>query len=198
MTMISGATSLGPGRRVLRMDEIVDLARMIIVPGERRVLGITGAPGAGKSTVSAALLEALGDAAVVVGMDGFHLSSHELARLGRSERKGAPDTFDAAGYAALLYRLRATSGTTYAPYFDRAIEESIAGWVPVFHDTPLVITEGNYLLLADAEWSVVRGAIDEVWYLDVPDAVRRERLVRRRESFGHRHADAVAWVETVD
>ena len=159
------------------IHELVQRARALIVPGERRILGITGAPGAGKSTVAAALLAELGSDAVIVGMDGFHLSNEELERLGRTERKGASDTFDAYGYAALLARLRHATETVYAPIFNRAIEESIGSAVPVEPSTPLIITEGNYLLLAEGGWTRAGRAIDEIWYLDVPVEIRKRRLV---------------------
>ena len=80
------------------LDDLVAAAARLIDPARRRILGITGAPGAGKSTVAEALVTALAPDAVLVGMDGFHLRDDELRRLGRHERKGAPDTFDAAGY----------------------------------------------------------------------------------------------------
>lgn len=130
------------------LPQLLARAQAMIVPGERRMLGIVGAPGAGKSTLCAALAGALGDQAALVGMDGFHLANAELLRLGRRGRKGAPDTFDAGGYAALLERLRAEKDqTVYAPTFDRQLEASIGSAVPVPAGTPLILTEGNYLLL---------------------------------------------------
>ncbi|MFB9994724.1 transposase [Deinococcus oregonensis] len=90
--------------------------------------------------------------AAVVPMDGFHLANQELGRLGRRNRKGAPDTFDPEGYAALLERLRQPAGQTiYAPVFDWALEEPIGSALPVFAETPLIITEGNSLLLGDGD-----------------------------------------------
>jgi pantothenate kinase len=181
------------------LEQLVDRAAVMARPGTRRVLGITGAPGAGKSTLCAALLDALGDQAALVGMDGFHYANAELQRLGRADRKGAPDTFDVDGYVALLTRLRAPSATpVYGPVFDRALEEPIGSAVPVFPGTPLVITEGNYLLLAEHGWEEVRDRLDEVWYLDVPPEVREQRLLRRRLSFGHEPRAAEDWVRTVD
>lgn len=178
---------------------LADRARALIVPGERRVLGLTGAPGAGKSTLCAALAAELGADACVVPMDGFHLANEELERLGRRQRKGAPDTFDAGGYAALLRRVRQErQEVVYAPLFNRTLEESIGSAIPVPPGTPLVLTEGNYLLLDDGPWQDVRAALDQVWYLDLPDRVRLERLIARHEAHGRALADAVAWVDTVD
>ncbi|GEK19597.1 nucleoside/nucleotide kinase family protein [Cellulomonas xylanilytica] len=183
----------------LSVDDLVERARALARSGRRTVLGITGAPGAGKSTVCAALVDALGDQVALVGMDGFHLADEELVRLGRRERKGAPDTFDVAGYVALLRRLRRqTEPVVYAPRFDRGLEAAIAGAVPVHLHTPLVITEGNYLLLDDLGWQAVRPCLDEAWFLDVPPDVRSERLEARRRSFGDTPDDARVWVANVD
>ncbi|MCZ2860320.1 nucleoside/nucleotide kinase family protein [Blastococcus sp. VKM Ac-2987] len=181
------------------LQQLVDRAATLAVPGSRRILGITGAPGAGKSTLCAALLGSLGARAALVGMDGFHYANVELARLGRSDRKGAPDTFDVDGYVALLRRLRTPPAVpVLAPVFDRALEEPIGSAVPVTPDTQLVLTEGNYLLLDEHGWSAVRPCLDEVWYLDVPPEVRERRLLRRRRSYGHEPQAAEDWVRTVD
>jgi pantothenate kinase len=166
-------------------DDLVARAGALAVPGERHLLGICGPPGAGKSTLAARLVEALGGRAVYVGMDGFHLAQVELARLGRTERKGAPDTFDAAGYAHLLARLRAHADeVVYAPEFRREIEEPIACAVPVPPSVPLVVTEGNYLLLPDPPWSKIRPLLDEVWFLAPDEDLRRQRLLDRHRAFG--------------
>ncbi|AEN13126.1 MULTISPECIES: nucleoside/nucleotide kinase family protein [unclassified Streptomyces] len=175
-------------------------ARRLATTGGRRVLGITGAPGSGKSTLAARLVDALDGHAVLVPMDGFHLAGAELARLGRAERKGAPDTFDAAGYAALLRRLRHPEGPdpVYAPAFDRELEEPVAGSVPVPPDTPLVVTEGNYLLLDEGPWAPVRGLLDEVWFLDTDPELRVRRLVDRHVRFGKPRPYAERWVAGSD
>ena len=163
----------------------------------RFLLGITGAPGAGKSTLAAAVAALAG--AVVVPMDGFHLADVELERRGLRDRKGAPETFDAWGYAALLARLRARPGhTVLAPAFERGLEQPLAGAVPVPPGTGLVVTEGNYLLLADEAWRSVRAQLDAVWHVHTADDVRRERLVARHVAFGKSPDAARAWVQRVD
>ncbi|MFG2333316.1 nucleoside/nucleotide kinase family protein [Streptomyces sp. NPDC048604] len=183
-----------------RLDELAARARRLAVPGGRRVLGLAGPPGAGKSTLAGRLVARLDGLAVLVPMDGFHLAQAELRRLGRTERKGAPDTFDAAGYAALLARLRSPEpGTTvYAPAFDRSLEEPVAGSVPVPAGVPLVVTEGNYLLHDEGDWAAVRALLDEVWYLDLDDRRRIPRLVERHVRFGKDPARADRWVHDSD
>jgi pantothenate kinase len=189
----------GPPVVEATLTQLTERARALVASGERRILGITGPPGAGKSTLCSALLEALGDDAVLIGMDGFHYSNEELVRLGRRQRKGAPDTFDVDGYVALLRRLRSQTGATiYAPVFNRGVEASIGSAVPVFAETPLVITEGNYLLVTDGGWDEVGGCLDEVWYIEVEAPVRGQRLVLRRQSYGELVSDAEAWVAAVD
>jgi pantothenate kinase len=172
-----------------------------LAAGPRRLLGVVGPPGAGKSTLAALMAQALGERAQAVPMDGYHLAQVELERLGRAHRKGAPDTFDVAGYAALLRRLRqqGPDETVYAPDFRREIEEPVAGALPVFAATPLVITEGNYLLLDDdPAWAPVADLLDEVWYLDVPADLRLERLAARHMQFGRTREQALAWIAQTD
>ena len=168
--------------------------------GGRKILGIVGPPGCGKSTLAAALLELLGDDAVAVPMDGYHLANVELARLGRAGRKGAEDTFDSAGYVSLLRRLKEQQANeiVYAPEFRREIEEPIANAIPVFPDTQLVITEGNYLLLDHGHWAGVSELLDEIWYVDIDHSVRRERLVKRHMHFGRSQSAAEDWVANTD
>lgn len=163
----------------------------------RRLLGITGPPGAGKSTLADRLAGDLGERlAVCVPMDGFHLADEILRGRGQRHRKGAPDTFDAAGFAALLHRVRGQrpgDPVIFAPRFDRDLEEPIGSAIPVPAVTPLVITEGNYLLLDDPAWRPVRDQLDEVWYLEVPPPARHQRLIDRRLSYGLSQVAAEAW-----
>jgi pantothenate kinase len=164
----------------------------------RRILGITGPPGAGKSTYAARLVADSTVPAAYLPMDGFHLADGALARLGLLDRKGAPETFDAWGYAALLRRLRTARETVWAPGFERDLEQPLAGSIPIGPDVELVVTEGNYLLLDRPEWRSVRAELDDVWFLDVPDEVRRSRLLARHTAYGKTPDDARAWVARVD
>lgn len=183
-----------PARLQLPVSGLVARARGLIRSDRRVILGIAGAPGAGKSTVAEALRRGLAGLAAVVSMDGFHLAQPELVRLGRQDRKGAPDTFDSFGYAALLKRLKDnTDPVVYAPAFRRDLEEPISGSLPIGHTTPLVITEGNYLLLDDQGWKCARQQVDEVWFLDLPDEIRQYRLVIRHQEFGKDPGTARRW-----
>ena len=164
----------------------------------RRILGIAGAPGAGKSTYAERLVAESAVPAAYLPMDGFHLADVALRRLGLLDRKGAPETFDAWGYAALLRRVRTVSETVWAPGFERDLEQPLAGAIAIEPEAELVVTEGNYLLLDRPEWRAVRSALDEVWFLDVPDEVRRPRLVTRHAAYGKTADAAELWVARVD
>lgn len=162
-----------------------------------RLLGICGAPGSGKSTLAAALAESLPasmaagrgpDARpVVLSMDGFHLSNRQLERLGRRQRKGAPHTFDVEGFISLLQRLavqKPETGPVYAPVFHREFEESIAAETAVEPGTPLVIVEGNYLLLDTPPWHRIRVLLPRIWFLRPEEGLRRDRLIQRHIDHG--------------
>jgi pantothenate kinase len=164
----------------------------------RRILGIAGPPGAGKTTYAARLVAESRVPAAHVPMDGFHLADSALVGLGLRDRKGAPETFDAWGYAALLQRLRTSTETVWAPGFERGLEQPLAGALAVGPEVELVVSEGNYLLLDRPEWRAVRAALDEVWYLDLADDLRRARLVARHVAFGKSPDEAERWVARVD
>src|SRR6476469_5642091 len=176
----------------------------LVAERRRVVLGIAGAPGAGKSTLAEGLVRAvaaaMGDDWVAhVPMDGFHLADVQLERLGALSRKGAPDTFDADGYAHLLHRVVAEPDSwVYAPGFDRRLEQPLAAAVVVPPSARLVVTEGNYLLLPEARWERARARLAEVWFVTGDDEVRRSRLVERHVAFGKTQEAAEAWVERTD
>jgi pantothenate kinase len=180
--------------------EILQRARALLATGQRKILGIAASPGAGKSTLAENLLLALGSQAQVVPMDGYHLANSELERLGRAGRKGAPDTFDAAGYVNLLRRIQTQKPgeTVYAPEYRRELEEGIAGAIAIEAETPLIITEGNYLLLDDGAWSQVRTVLDETWFLDIDSDVRQQRLLERHMRFGRSREAALEWIAVTD
>jgi pantothenate kinase len=190
-------------------EALADRARGLVAGGQRAVLGIAGPPAAGKTTLAERLVAALAPApphgltagswVVHVPMDGFHLADAELDRLGLRERKGAPETFDAGGFAALLRRLLETpDDLVYAPAFERVIEQPVAGAIPIPRSARLVVTEGNYLLLDSARWAPVRALLSEVWYTDLDQETRLHRLIDRHMRFGKDRAAAVAWATGTD
>jgi len=168
--------------------------------GRRILVGICGAPGAGKSTLAAELAQVLGpDTAVVVPMDGFHLATDIIRGTPLLARRGAIDTFDPGSYLSLLRRLRARDEeVVYAPSFRRGLEEPIAASVGIPRRIPVIITEGNYLLADAPEWRAIRGELDAVWYLDTPAAVRLPRLIGRHVEFGRAQTDAAAFARGSD
>ncbi|MEO7423511.1 MAG: nucleoside/nucleotide kinase family protein [Ornithinibacter sp.] len=190
------------------LTSITDLTQRVLAAlhdvsaRDRVVVGLIGEPGSGKSTVAQAIAEELGArgaVTTVVPMDGFHLANVELARLGLAARKGAPDTFDALGYAALLHRLRTSiDETVYAPAFERSIDEAVAGSIPVPPEASVVVTEGNYLLVADGPWARVAPLLDLSCAMHVDQGSRSDWLRARHVRFGRSEDEAAAWVAAVD
>ena len=167
---------------------------------ERVLIGIIGKPGAGKSTLSKFLMAKLPKEFVtVVPMDGYHLSNKVLKDLKRADRKGAPDTFDVAGFISLVKRIRTEqTQNIYYPIFDRAIEESIAAQGVVTSVTKVVIIEGNYLLHDDGGWEVCNDLLDESWMVDVDDDKRISRLISRHIAYGKDPEAAKEWAKGTD
>lgn len=181
----------------LTVDEAIDRAATLAAAG-RTLIGIAGCPGAGKSTLSGAITGSV-PSSVVVPMDGFHMLNEDLVRLGRRDRKGAPDTFDADAYIAMLDRLRCQkSEIVTAPRYDRAASAPVADAIAVGPDVALVITEGNYLLIDQSPWTAVRSLLDEVWFVDVDDTIRVPRLIARHIEFGKSADEAREWVMRSD
>jgi pantothenate kinase len=169
----------------------------------RVIVGLAGLPGSGKSTLARVLVEQLGSGhapldAVYVPMDGFHLSNAELDRRGLSDVKGAPETFDAMGYATLLARLRVGAVAVEAPEYDRSLHEPAPGRIVVPPTCAVVVTEGNYLGLSGPDWSRVRGQLDALWFVDASWDAVRPRLIDRHMAGGRTRADADAWTDRVD
>jgi pantothenate kinase len=180
--------------RVTSFGDLCARARQLAATGGRRLLGITGPPGAGKSTLARAIVSEIGDDARLVEMDGFHLAQSKLAELGRQDRKGAIDTFDAAGFLALVRRLRYPDAETiYAPQFRREIDEPVAGALPINPAATLVVVEGNYLLVPERPWEKLRALLDEVWYCDPGEHRRLRNLVARHRRYGKSEDEARRW-----
>lgn len=189
------------------LQPLVDRATAASQANQRTIIGLTGSPGSGKTTIAKLLVHAInaqlgaGNAhyAVHLPMDGFHLANDTLHKLGIHHRKGAIDTFDGWGYLALLNRIQnETSHVVYAPEFDRNFEEGIAGHIEIHPETRLVITEGNYLLIDREPWASTREVAAEIWFCATPEAERVRRLISRHQQFGMEHEPAEQWAINVD
>lgn len=183
--------------------DVVEAAEKLISASPSRVLlGITGAPAAGKSTAAVAVVERTvarwgAGAAAYVPMDGFHLANRQLDRLGLRGRKGAPETFDSWGFATLIARI-AAGREVFAPDFDRDVDEPVAGAIRISGEERLVVVEGNYLALDRDGWAAARSYFDALWYLDAPAGVRLPRLVARHVAGGRDLVSAEAYARDVD
>jgi pantothenate kinase len=163
----------------------------------RFLTALAGPPGAGKSTLAAELVAALGQGSKAVPMDGFHYDDAVLIARGARARKGAPDTFDVAGFRHLLTRLR-TEDEVAIPLFDRDLEISRAGADIVGPDDRILIVEGNYLLFNEAPWPDLAPLFDLTIWIDVPEAELDRRLMARWAHYGKTPAEARAWIDGND
>lgn len=184
-----------------RLTDLDDVARLLAVsqPVDRRlIVGITGAPGAGKSTIGMRLVEALGPSAALLGMDGYHLPPARLVELGLRERMGAPDTFDVDGFVGTLDRLRRNDGDVAAPGFDRTVEQPVPGAIAIPLSAHIVVVEGNYLLYDAHGWQRVAPYLDLSFFVEVDHDERVRRLVARHVRFGKSLDAAEAWATGPD
>lgn len=181
-----------------RVAEI--MARLPEMAGDRRLVALSGPPATGKSTVAEVLCQTLrdrGETVSVVPMDGFHLDNGVLDARGLRSRKGAPETFDAAGFISLIERLKA-GGEVVVPIFDRARDIAIAGASVVPAEARTVIVEGNYLMFDEDPWRALAPLWDLAVFLEASEDDLRARLVRRWRDHGHDDIAALARAEEND
>lgn len=163
----------------------------------RFIAALAGPPGAGKSTLAEAVVAALGADARVVPMDGFHFDDAILIARGQRDRKGAPETFDVAGYRHLLWRLQ-NEDEVAIPVFDRGLELSRGSADLVTAEHRILVTEGNYLLLDEAPWRDLAAVFDLTVFIDVPEAELDRRLLARWDHYGKTPEAARAWIDGND
>jgi pantothenate kinase len=178
-------------------EKIAKLIREKAGEAERFMVGIAGPPGAGKSTISEALHKAL-PSSVVVPMDGFHFDDLILNARGHRPRKGAPHTFDAAGFETLLKRIKARESDIAIPVFDRTLELSRNAADIVSNDAKFILVEGNYLLLKQKPWDRLKPLFDFTVFIDVPKVELERRLMSRILAHGHDEAYAKNWIASND
>ena len=179
-------------------SEIADLIRARAKDHQGRFLtALAGPPGSGKSTLAAAVVGAIGAGAKAVPMDGFHYDDAILNARGARVRKGAPDTFDVAGFAHLLGRLRAEDEVAI-PVFDRSLELSRGSAEIVGPDDRLLVVEGNYLLLNEGPWANLWRQFDLTVWIDVPETELDRRLLDRWAHYGKTPEQARAWIDSND
>jgi pantothenate kinase len=181
--------------------EIASLIRQKAAGAQRFMVGIAGPPGAGKSTLSAALREALvaqSESAIVVPMDGFHFDDVVLNARGHRPRKGAPFTFDVLGFEVLLKRIKAREQDIAIPVFDRNMELSRAAADIVTDEAKFILVEGNYLLLKSAPWNRLKPLFDFTLFINVTEPELERRLMGRILSHGHDETYARNWIASND
>lgn len=150
----------------------------------RYLVAVAGPPASGKSTLAEQLMVAINrqagrEISTVVPMDGFHLDNDTLTEMGMLARKGAPQTFDSAGYVQLVQHLAQTTQDTLIPSFDRHLDAVVPDAQCVRADHQILVLEGNYLLLKEAPWSDLHALYDEVLFINPGLEVLEQRLIQR-------------------
>ena len=182
---------------------LADLLEARATGGQRVIVALAGAPGSGKSTLADKLVGKLNarqaGLAAVLPMDGYHYDDLYLVPAGLRPRKGAPMTFDVGGLYHTLKRMRARDEVEVAvPVFDRKIEIARAGARVIPREVPVIVVEGNWLLLNQSPWDRLRPLFDVTVMVDVPEHVLRARLRGRWERLGLTEAEIIAKLEEND
>lgn len=174
---------------------VEEIASLLQGSKPRTMIGIVGKPGAGKSTVVTEIQKQFSTEEVaIIPMDGYHLSNEELIKLGRRERKGAPDTFDVEGFISLITRVRNEIDKDHTfPIFHREIEASKADEGIVLRNTKVIVIEGNYLFSEEHNWSEVFPLLDQSWFIEIDDEIRMQRLITRHIKYGKTPQEAEEW-----
>jgi pantothenate kinase len=178
--------------------EFDPIAYLLGRPEQRILIGITGCPGAGKSTFAATVAKQLSGAAIVLPMDGFHYTNARLDELDLRNRKGAPDTYDVPAFVNVLSSIRSPFKSVFAPIYSRVLHEPKPHAIEIKPSHRFVLVEGNYLLVDSPPWNEVAGLLDETWFLDVSQDVAADRLLRRHLSVGRSLEEARGKVLSVD
>jgi pantothenate kinase len=180
----------------MEIAEFLDLIDQTLKSTTNRVLfGVVGKPGAGKSTVVESVKKRfLGQEVAIIPMDGYHLSDEILISQGKRDRKGAPDTFDAARFTKLLQDVKVNSDSEIRfPIFHREIEASVEDEGVIPPEAKVVITEGYYLLSTEHGWVGVKELLDQSFYIVIDDEIRLQRLIDRHIRYGKSPEEAKAW-----
>ena len=179
------------------MSEIdYDRLRQLILDrgqSKRSLTALAGPPAAGKSYVANALCRDLNkyspDSAVVLPMDGYHLDDALLEKRGIRDRKGAPHTFDIAGFIHILQRISLGDEIDIAvPVFDRSLELSRAAGRLIPRTARHILVEGNYLLLDQPEWRDLAGFFTTTVMITAPRSLLERRLMQRWQNLSPTHA----------
>jgi pantothenate kinase len=181
----------------INREDLVQKIQSLSQHGGRTIVAIAGPPGSGKSTIALQLADALGEKTAVLPMDGFHLDNSELEKVNLLHRKGAPETFDAEGFAQLLQKIRHQAVVEY-PTFDREADKTVFAGGKIETATETILVEGNYLLLNDSNWAAAQEIFDLTISLEVSRSELEQRLINRWLSHGLNDKEARARVHGND
>lgn len=168
------------------VGRVCELIKNKMREGGRTIIGIAGPPASGKSTLAESVVQKLNQKsdqtfpkAVLLPMDGYHLDNRLLESRGLLARKGAPETFNTRGFCDAVKRLRSAKRETFHPKFDRQMDLSIAQSIVIHPDTPIIVVEGNYLLLKSEPWASLEDVFDATVFVCPSHDAIQDRLKQR-------------------